>query len=172
MNAVKRAVVGVVTTAALVAGFTPATTSAIAQTSGSACWDVKGTERGFAKRINTVRNVSQRGRLRLDPELSRAARLHTREMAKQDKLYHTPSDKLSRRVTNWTILGENVGVGGDVQSLHDAFMASPAHADNVLYKTFRHMGIGVVKRDGKMWVTVIFEAETNPGTTLRMPRSC
>jgi uncharacterized protein YkwD len=132
------------------------------------CWDVKGAERGFAKRINQERGG--RGMLRLDPELSKAARLHTREMVKQNKLYHTPSDKLSKRVTNWTILGENVGVGGDVQGLHEAFMASPAHADNVLYDSFRHMGVGTVKADGKLWVTVIFEARTNPGTSLRMPR--
>ncbi|HEV2755047.1 MAG TPA: CAP domain-containing protein [Actinomycetota bacterium] len=168
MNAVKRAVIGI-TTAALFAGFAPVTTATAAQSSGSSCWDVKGAERGFAKRINDVRGVAKRGQLRLDPELSRAARLHTREMAKQDKLYHTPSDKLSKRVTNWTILGENVGVGGDVQSLHEAFMASPAHADNVLYDSFRHMGVGVIKDGDRMWVTVIFEAETNPGTTLRMP---
>ena len=170
MNAVKRAVIGI-TTAALFAGFAPVTT-ATAQTSGDACWDVKGSERGFAKRINNVRGLAKRGSLRLDPELSRAARLHTREMVKQDKLYHTPSDKLSKRVTNWTILGENVGVGGDVDSLHAAFMASPAHADNVLYDSFRHMGVGVIKDGDKMWVTIIFEAQTNPGTILSMPKGC
>lgn len=168
MNAVKRAVIGI-TTAALFAGFSPAVT-ATAQTSQGGCWEVKGAERGFAKRINNVRGVAKRGTLRLDPELSRAARLHTREMVKQDKLYHTPSDKLGRRVTNWTVLGENVGVGGDVESLHAAFMASPAHADNVLYDSFRHMGVGTYKADGKLWVTVIFEAQTNPGTSLRMPK--
>ena len=168
MNAVKRAVIGI-TTAALFAGLAPVMT-ATAQTSQGGCWEVKGAERGFAKRINDVRGVAKRGMLRLDPELSRAARLHTREMVKQDKLYHTPSDKLSKRVTNWTVLGENVGVGGDVQSLHEAFMASPAHADNVLYDSFRHMGVGTIKADGKLWVTVIFEARTNPGTTLSMPR--
>ena len=168
MNAVKRAVIGI-TTAALFAGLSPAMT-ATAQTSQGGCWDVKGPERGFAKRINKVRGVAKRGMLRLDPELSRAARLHSREMVKLDKLYHTPSPKLSKRVTNWTVLGENVGVGGDVQSLHDAFMASPAHADNVLYDSFRHMGVGTVKADGKLWVTVIFEARTNPGTSLRMPK--
>ncbi len=167
MNAVKRAVIGI-TTAALFAGFAPATT-ATAQTRGDGCWEVKGAERGFARRINDVRGIAKRGQLRLDPELSRAARLHTREMVKQDKLYHTPGDKLGRRVTNWTVLGENVGVGGDVQSLHQAFMASPAHADNVLYDSFRHMGVGVIKDGDRMWVTVIFEAQTNPGTTLRMP---
>ncbi|HEX2296845.1 MAG TPA: CAP domain-containing protein [Actinomycetota bacterium] len=169
MNAVKRAVIGI-TTAALFVGLAPVPTAG-AQTKQGGCWDVKGTERGFAKRINNVRGIAKRGMLRLDPELSRAARLHTREMIKQGRLYHTPGDKLGKRVTNWTILGENVGVGGSVEELHDAFMASPGHADNVLYDSFRHVGIGTVKKDGQLWVTVIFEARTNPGTSLRMP-SC
>lgn len=170
MNAVKRVVIGI-TTAALFMGVSPVTTAG-AQTSQGGCWDVKGAERGFAKRINQVRGIAKRGMLRLDPELSRAARLHTREMVKQHKLYHTPSDKLSKRVTNWTVLGENVGVGNDVESLHDAFMASPGHAENVLYDSFRHMGVGTIKSRGQLWVTVIFEAQTNPGTTLSMPKGC
>ena len=168
MNAAKRVLIGI-TTAALFVGGAPATTAG-AQTSQGGCWEVKGAERGFAKRINDVRSVAHRGTLRLDPELSRAARLHTREMVRAHKLHHTPSEKLSKRVTNWTILGENVGVGGDVQGLHDAFMASPGHARNVLYDSFRHVGIGTIKSRGQLWVTVIFEAETNPGTTLRMPK--
>jgi uncharacterized protein YkwD len=90
-------------------------------------------------------------------------------MWKADELYHTPSDKLRHRVTNWTVIGENVGVGGTVSSLHTAFMNSPAHKDNILYTAFRHVGIGVAKKNGRMWVTVIFEAIADPGTPLHMP---
>jgi uncharacterized protein YkwD len=90
-------------------------------------------------------------------------------MVRKDLLHHTSESALRRRVTNWSTLGENVGVGGTVDSLHAAFMASPAHKDNVLYTSFRHVGIGVVERNGRMWVTVIFEAQTDPGTTLNMP---
>ena len=168
MNAVKRAVIGITATALFV-GAAPAITAG-AQTSQGGCWEVKGAERGFAKRINDVRGVAKRGMLRLDPELSKAARLHTREMPNQGKVSRTPSDKLSRRVSNWSVLGENVGVGGDVEGRHEAFMASPTRAENVLYDSFRHVGVGTVKKDGKLWVTVIFEARTNPGTTLSMPR--
>ncbi len=166
MNAVKRAVIGI-TTAALFAGFSPAVT-ATAQTSQGGCWEVKGAERGFAKRINDVRGVAKRGTLRLDPELSRAARLHTREIAKQDKLYHTPSDKLGWRVTRWNHLGENVGAGQTVTSLHQAFMNSPAHRSNVLDRDYRHVGVGVTKDKNYMWVTIVFEARRDPGTRLRM----
>lgn len=139
-------------------------------TSDNTCWKVKRTERRFARRINGARGNTGLGKLKLDPELSRAARAHTWAMARQTRLYHTPSDKLRERVTNWTILGENVGYGGTVSSLHQAFMDSPAHRDNILYTTFKHVGIGALKKDGRLWVTVIFEAVSNPGTSLRMPR--
>jgi uncharacterized protein YkwD len=133
------------------------------------CWQYKASERGFARKMNSERVLGGLNKLQLDPELSRAARKHTQEMWKADSLHHTPSDKLRSRVTNWTVIGENVGVGGTVSSLHDAFMNSPAHKDNILYTTFRHVGIGVAEKNGRMWVTVIFEAIADPGTPLRMP---
>ena len=83
-------------------------------------------------------------------------------MVKKNLLHHTPSDKLQERVTKWSTLGENVGFGGDVDSLHKAFMNSPAHKANILFFSFKHVGVGVVKKDGLMWVTVIFEAAVRP----------
>jgi uncharacterized protein YkwD len=114
--------------------------------------------------INVARSSVQD--LRLDPELSKVAKVHTRAMVKENSLFHTPSDTLRRRVTNWTTLGENVGVGSTVTSLHEAFMNSPAHRDNILYSSFRHVGVGVMREDGRMWVTVIFEARSDPGSPL------
>jgi len=64
-----------------------------------------------------------------------------------------------------------LGVGGSVESLHEAFMNSPAHKANIVYTPFKHVGIGTNWDDGRLWVTVIFEATTNPGTRLSMP-SC
>ncbi len=92
-------------------------------------------------------------------------------MAKRHSLYHTSAESLGRRVTRWRVLGENVGFGGDVRSLHKAFMESPAHRDNILFDRYRHVGVGVKRSGGLMWVTVVFEASKDPGTRLSMP-SC
>lgn len=135
-----------------------------AGTASAACYSPNTSERRFANLINDAR--SKVPDLRLDPELSKAAKVHTREMVRANSLYHTPSDQLRRRVTNWSTLGENVGVGTNVDSLHDAFMNSPAHRDNIMYSTFRHVGVGVLRKDGRMWVTVIFEARSDPGSPL------
>jgi len=138
---------------------------------GGRCFRNKPAELGFFNKINTERRSRSRVQLQLDPHLTKVARKHSREMTARNLLHHTESSALRRRVTHWEMLGENVGVGGTVDSLHRAFMQSPSHRDNVLYSTFRHIGIGTRERHGRLWVTVVFEARSNPGTTLRMP-SC
>jgi uncharacterized protein YkwD len=138
---------------------------------GTGCWKSKSDERGFTHAINRARQGRGLRSLQLDPELSKVARVHTREMVRANELHHTSTTALTRRVTNWVSLGENVGVGGTVTSLHAAFMASPAHKDNVLLPAFNHVGIGTKQVGDDLWVTVVFEARTDPGTTLAMP-SC
>jgi uncharacterized protein YkwD len=142
----------------------------LASTRGSKCWEPKPAERGFARSTNEIRKRLGRGNLQLDAELSQAARKHTREMTSRNLLHHTSTEALKKRVTFWSLLGENVGVGNTVDSLQNAFMDSPGHRDNIVYSTFRHIGIGTRSAYGRLWVTVLFEAREDPGTTLRMPR--
>ena len=142
---------------------------ATASAQGKVQWTYKSTERGFTRKMNAARRAAGGSGMKLDPELSRAARKHTNEMVARSSLHHTPSNVLKKRITNWNWLGENVGVGSTVSSLHTAFMNSPAHRDNILFGRFRHVGVGVRKAGGRMWVTVLFEAQKNPGTTLGMP---
>jgi uncharacterized protein YkwD len=137
-----------------------------ATTAGAACYSNTSTERGFAGKINTARRANGKGTLRLDPQLSKAAKVHTREMVNRNLLHHTPTETLKRRVTNWMYLGENVGVGGTVTSLHGAFMDSPSHRANILYSGFRYVGIGAKQANGRLWVTVIFESRADPGSPL------
>ena len=148
----------------------PMPDSWLASTRDSKCWDPKPAERGFARSTNEIRQRLGRGNLQLDAELSQVARKHTREMTSRNLLHHTSTEALKKRVTFWSLLGENVGVGNTVDSLQNAFMDSPGHRDNILYSTFRHVGIGTRSAYGRLWVTVLFEARENPGTSLRMPR--
>jgi uncharacterized protein YkwD len=67
------------------------------------------------------------------------------------------------------MIAENVGYGSDVNELHHAFMDSPLHAANIMNSDYTFVGVGVVTQTNKMWVTTIFEARSNPGTTLNMP---
>jgi uncharacterized protein YkwD len=154
------------------ASASPLTTLSSVQpaTRASRCWRPRSSELGFARKINIARKAAGDRTLRFDAELSRVARYHTWQMAHKDRLFHTPDDNLRKRVTNWMILGENVGVGHSVDTLHQAFMFSPAHKENILLPAFTHVGVGASQRGDRMWVTVLFESSTNPGTHMRMPR--
>lgn len=157
---------------------TAATVESASSSGDSACWKYKTSERSFAKKNNAARSDIGIGKLSLDPELSRVAIKHTKEMVNAasgeiggDDLFHSTSTQLKKRVTgDWTLLGENVGLGGTVSSLHEAFMNSTLHRANMLNPSFKHIGVGVVKKDGRIWVTVMFSAGGDPGTSLRMPR--
>jgi uncharacterized protein YkwD len=145
-------------------------TSAAFRVRENQCWRYRPSERLFTRLMNAARERADLPKLSLDPEASKVARKHTTEMAERNLLHHTPSSSLVRRVTRWEILGENVGVGGTVDSLHHAFMDSPPHRANILFSKFRHVGVGVRKTDERIWVTVILENKLDPGTRLRMPR--
>lgn len=140
----------------------------VSPATGATCWSYSAKERAFAKKINSARGRHDVGRLRLDPELSKVAMKQTRAMIRKRLLHHTSN--LGRRVTNWTMLGENVGYGGTVGSLHTTFMRSAPHKRNILTRQFKYVGVGTKKAHGHLWVTVVFQATRNPGTTLRMPK--
>jgi Cysteine-rich secretory protein family len=55
----------------------------------------------------------------------------------------------------WRAIGENVGTGGAVEGLHDAFVKSPGHFANII-GNYNRVGIGVVVRNERIWVTFNF----------------
>lgn len=132
----------------------------------AACFGFRKAERSFVRRHNIARRDRGLRALRSDIHLGKVARYHTREMTSRNSLYHTSSTQLGRRVTRWSTLGENVGVGATVGSLFKAFMNSPGHRANILYSRFNHIGVGTLRAHGRLWVTIIFEARNDPGTRL------
>jgi len=54
------------------------------------------------------------------------------------------------------LLGENVGRGGNIETLHQAFMDSPGHRDNLLNPVYDLVGIGVVWSEGIPYVVEVF----------------
>jgi hypothetical protein len=68
---------------------------------------------------------------------------------------HNPN--LTSDVDNWQAVGENVGVGPDVNAIEDAFMNSPEHRANILDPDYTEVGIGTaVGKDGRLYVTQDF----------------
>ncbi|HEX9124333.1 MAG TPA: CAP domain-containing protein [Actinomycetota bacterium] len=107
---------------------------------------------------NQVREKHERSDLRLNMRLSHYAKRHSIAMARAGSLFHSDTSALMQalRPYHWAIGGENVGVGSSVEGLQDAFMRSKTHRDNILRSSFEHTAIGMVRMDGKLWVTVVF----------------
>lgn len=113
--------------------------------------------------MNQERRPTARATFRLDRQLSRIARRHSLEMARTGSLHHNPDLVSDMGDRPWRRLGENVGVVGasgnlreTLRMLHGAFMDSRAHRRNILYRPYRKVGVGLVRSDGRVWVTVVF----------------
>jgi putative cell wall-binding protein len=148
-----------VTTLVFVRGAPPA--SALAD---DAEWD-------FAARINEARFQAGLPPLGVLPVLRDLGRIHSARMAARGTLYHNPDLRtdVTARVPDWQRAGENVGTGGDVASLHQAFMNSPGHRANVL-GDYNYVGLGVVEVDGVTWVTEVFvKAPDGKAIATRVP---
>jgi uncharacterized protein YkwD len=113
-------------------------------------------ERGMLWRHNHARIMRDIKKYTLSASLSAKAERHSQEMARKGYIYHSSCLSCNFRSYNWSVGGENVGVGASVKSLHRAFMDSAPHRRNVLYRPYRYVGIGVVQSGGRMWVTVLF----------------
>ena len=120
--------------------------------------------------MNQARRNHGLERMRLDKQLSKVARRHSKRMARHSALFHSSMTKLGQIVTRWRLLAENVGRGDGIAAIHRAFMKSSAHKANILRGALRHVGVGVVRRSGTIYVSVVFESRRDPGTTLSPPR--
>lgn len=118
------------------------------------------SEADFLARLDSARSAAGLGSLAARDDLVDVARRHSEDMATQHRLYHNPS--LQSQVTGWQRVGENVGTGSDVASVHDAFMQSPVHRDDILSPYFTEVGIGVVWDGSTLWVTEVFRQPSSP----------
>jgi uncharacterized protein YkwD len=106
---------------------------------------------------NEDRAAHDKPALSLDAELSRYAKNHSKDMATKGSLFHTVDLAAKLKGLDWSIGGENVGVGSSLDRLEDAFMHSTEHRRNILRTAFDTSAIGVYEdADGNVWVTVIF----------------
>ncbi len=145
-----RTALGLGLTAALLFGSLPA--------GGAGAAERVGPRLRFVELTNQDRREHDRRALGFERRISRYARRHSLAMARRGYLFHSSTDRLRTVLSDvrWSIGGENVGVGSSLESLQRAFMASRTHRENVLRPEFRRMAVGIVRDDGRIWITVIF----------------
>lgn len=105
----------------------------------------------FARFINKARVTRDLPTLDVNRTLTHYAVQHTKKMIESGDLFHSGS-----QYGGCSVWAENVGVGTRPWEIHQAFMQSAPHRQNIL-GPYHLMGIGA-RRDssGRLWVTEIF----------------
>lgn len=123
------------------------------------------SESGFFAKLNAERAARGLGPVEMESGLRSYARTHSQFMADGNcpdgaNICHSTADKLKGAAgTGWSKVGENVGRGGSVDSLHKAFMESAGHRENILDPAWTHVGVGTVYANDRLYVTVVFMAK-------------
>lgn len=114
---------------------------------------------GLERKINHARASRGLRKLRVNLIVQKYAQGHAKTMGTLNVMFHDSALwSESPSGTEW--LAENVGYvssgSGVVRRMHRAYMKSDGHRANILKPRATHMGIGVVKRDGKVWTVERF----------------
>lgn len=119
--------------------------------------DPQAAESAFVAKINALRASKGLGTLEVDGELTTIARRWAARMAAVGDISH--NGNFQNEVTaDWVKLGENVGMGPEIDKLHRAFVASPTHYKNLVDGDYTRVGVGVVVRaDGMIFTAHQFE---------------
>jgi uncharacterized protein YkwD len=102
--------------------------------------------------INAYRKDKGLKPLKLNAELSNAAKAHSRDLAKWDRISHygsdgsNPWDRVKRAGYNARLAAENVGTGqASIDEVFRGWKESPGHNKNLLLSDAEHMGIALVQ---------------------------
>ena len=114
-------------------------------------------ESQFFTLLNQTRAQAGRGPLAWDEQLLPAARAWSAHMGATGVLAHDPNlvGEIAAIYPDWSRVGENVGVGRDVASIQNAFVASAPHYANMV-GDYQRVAIAVVETPPYLWVTVRF----------------
>lgn len=134
--------------------------AARAERVASAAPSSSSAEERFVSLVNQERKTRGLAPLAVNPDLRAVAGNWTGRMVSNsrgcpDGLAHNPN--YSNQVpSGWNRVGENVGCGTSVETIHKALMNSSGHRANIL-GDYREVGIGVrVDSRGSVWITQIF----------------
>lgn len=117
---------------------------------------------------NKERKKKNRPPLRPNGLLVKAARRHTRNMARQQKMDHVldgkdPGQRIRATGYRYRWYGENIGERFSPSQMVKGWMESKPHRANLLNKRAQEVGIGIARDDrGRTYYTAVFAA----------PRSC
>lgn len=114
---------------------------------------------------NKERKAKELPALLLNPALSKIARAHSGNMARQQKMEHTlddktPFDRIKAAGYQYSTAGENIAMGGkgaQLPKIMMAWMESEGHRNNILSADYTEIGVGIgLDKDGALYITQVF----------------
>jgi uncharacterized protein YkwD len=99
---------------------------------------------------NRVRAEHKLSPLKVNAQLTEAARGHARDMAEHQKLSHEGSDgsttaqRVKKRGYRYQEVGENIATAETVDQVMRAWLDSPGHRKNILEPQFTEVGVAMV----------------------------
>jgi hypothetical protein len=112
--------------------------------------------------LNQARADEHLPPLTFDSNLSIAAQRHAELMANADELEHDLpgepglAERCAAAGAHFSSIAENIAEGGALHSIHQSWMQSPAHHDNILSPAFTAVGIGVARSGRRIYAVEDF----------------
>jgi hypothetical protein len=152
VKGIRRSIVVVLVGIAIFVGFS-GTAHAAQQSTGDA-------ENTLTADINQERISRGLGTLTVASDLVAYARQHSADMAAAGRPYHDPD--IQSNVQDWQHMGDNVGSGPDADHLHQGFMNSQIHRDEILMPDYTQVGVGAFSAGSVLYVTEVFRLPMQP----------
>ena len=131
-------------------------------TSDKPIFKTEAAEKEIFDQLNHARTEAGMPALLWSDLVAKAARRHTEALLENQQLSHQfpgePSlpERIGATGVRFTLAAENVARTGYVEDVHLALMSSPGHRGNILSSRYNAVGIGLVERESKIYVTQDF----------------
>lgn len=117
--------------------------------------DLSTYEQQLLDLVNSARASEGKAPLEYDPHVAKVAQLKAQDLLTSNYFDHVsptyggPSEMLTQFGINWTASGENIAAGQlTVDEVHEGWMNSPGHRENIMGEMFTHIGFGFVEGGG------------------------
>jgi len=109
--------------------------------------------------VNDTRRANGRSQLVMNKQFADRATMWARELARCQCLKHRQGPYGAP--PGWYAAAENVGRGWSLAQVHQAFLGSTGHRENILTRRFTHIGTGVAtSARGEIFVVQAFMDRT------------
>jgi len=131
--------------------------------SGEKSFSLNPQEQQLLDLVNRERADRGLAPLQLNAQLTRLARLKSQDMidhnyfAHESPTYGRSGDMLRAAGVNFSMAAENIGIGGSINAIFNAFMNSSGHRNKIVSSRYTQTGVGVIYQPGRGYlVTQLF----------------